>query len=88
MSLTFTIPRAIYGSGFLVHSMLMMNTTGKYERDEYIKNMETQKETSYRSKFDAYWNGCRNGLFYGFIDSVIWPVKVMTFLYFVIRNYN
>ena len=80
------VPAVAYACGFIIHTVRNMNVVGKNERDEYIKNMETQKETPYKTKFEAYWNGCRNGLFYGIVDSAIWPVKAAAFLYFVVRN--
>lgn len=89
MSFIPIIPAAVYTMGFVVNSLRGMDQNGSEEVQIYKKNAEIKKEQSYRSEYEAYWHGCKNGFVYSLIDSAVWPVKVGYFaLYLVRKNAN
>jgi hypothetical protein len=80
------VPVAIYGAGVIMNTLITMDQTGSDELDTYRKNTEFQKEQAHRSEYTAYWKGCRNGLIYGLFESAIWPVKLGTFVVYLLRK--
>lgn len=80
------VPAIVYMSGVVVNTMINMHQYGIDEMSIYNKNQEVQKEQDHRSEYKAYWSGCRTGLLFSAVDSIIWPVKLSTFAFYLIRK--
>lgn len=80
------VPAIVYATGFVLNTVKTMDQNGSDEMETYRKNVEFQKEQAHRSEYAAYWTGCRTGLFYGIVDSTIWPVKFTTFMIYLWRK--
>lgn len=80
------VPAVVYGAGVALNTMINMHQYGVDEMETYTKNQEVQKEQAHRSEYTAYWSGCRTGLLYSVVDSVIWPVKLTAFAVYLIRK--
>jgi len=80
------LPLAIYGSGMAINTLINMHQYGLDELETYNKNKEVQKEQIHRSEYTAYWSGCRIGLIYSAIDSLIWPIKFSAFAFYLVRK--
>ena len=80
------VPAIVYISGVAINTMINMHQYGTDEMSIYNRNHEVQKEQEHRSEYKAYWSGCRTGLLFSVIDSVIWPVKASAFAFYLIRK--
>jgi hypothetical protein len=80
------IPAIVYGTGVVINTLINMHQYGVDEMSIYKRNQEVQKEQEHRSEYKAYWSGCRAGLLYSAIDSIIWPVKLSAFAFYLIRK--
>jgi hypothetical protein len=80
------LPLAVYGGGMAINTLINMHQYGLDELETYNKNKEVQKEQVHRSEYTAYWSGCRTGLLYSAIDSVIWPIKLSAFAFYLVRK--
>ncbi len=80
------LPIAIYGAGIAINTLINMHQYGLDELETYNKNEEVQKEQIHRSEYKAYWSGCRTGLLYSLVDSVIWPIKLSAFAFYLVRK--
>ena len=80
------VPALVYGAGVAVNTLINMHQNGCDEQETYNKNQESQRDQAHRSEYTAYWSGCRDGLLFSVIDSIIWPVKLTAFAVYLLRK--
>ncbi len=77
-----------YAIGAIVHTAHAAYYDGQFSLMQYKEQVRRQAQIIHRSSYEAFWCGFRNSIPIKLIDSLIWPIKVITYGVYLVQNQN